>query len=77
MQLIMSSETATSISDDEVVALARNILRQSREDIDQRAGQTTSELQPQQPGITIDLGHKNIVRLPDEVIDVIRAEIER
>ncbi|KAF2280625.1 cell morphogenesis protein-like protein Sog2 [Westerdykella ornata] len=73
----MSSETATSISDEEVVALAQNILRQSREDIDQRAGQTTSELQQQQPGITIDLGHKNIVKLPDEVIDVIRAEIER
>jgi hypothetical protein len=73
----MSNGTPTAISDDEVVALAQQILRQSREDIDQRAEQAPRELQQQQPGITIDLGHKNIVRLPDEVIDVIRAEIER
>jgi Leucine-rich repeat (LRR) protein len=73
----MSNDTPAPISDDEVVALARQILRQSREDIGQRAEQTPRELQQQQPGITIDLGHKNIVRLPDEVIDVIRAEIER
>jgi hypothetical protein len=74
---MMSNDTPTPISDDEVVALARQILLQSREDIDQRTEQAPRELQQQQPGITIDLGHKNIVRLPDEVIDVIRAEIER
>lgn len=75
--LKMSNDAPKPISDDEVVALAQQILRQSRVDIDQRAEQTPREVQQQQPGITIDLGHKNIVRLPDEVINVIRAEIER
>lgn len=76
----MSNDVPTPISDDEVVALARAAITQSRDDITQRAADTTQaprELQQQQPGITIDLGHKGIVRLPDEVIDVIRTEIER
>ncbi|KAH7359997.1 cell morphogenesis protein-like protein Sog2 [Pyrenochaeta sp. MPI-SDFR-AT-0127] len=74
----MSNDAPTPISDDEVVALAKAAFEHSRQDITHRTASDTAprELQ-QQPGITIDLGHKNIARLPDEVIDVIRAEIER
>jgi hypothetical protein len=78
----MSNDTPTPISDEEVVALAKAAFSQSHEDITQRAQADNNpngprELQQQQPGITIDLGHKSIARLPDEVIDVIRVEIER
>lgn len=76
----MSNDVPTPISDDDVVALAKAAFEQSRDDITHRAAETPSaqrDLQSQQPGITIDLGHKSIARLPDEVIDVIRAEIER
>lgn len=73
----MSNDTPVPISDDEVVALAKAAINHSRTDISQRGPDAPRELQQQQPGITIDLGHKNIARLPDEVIDVIRAEIER
>ena len=76
----MSNDAPSPISDDEVVALAKAAFEQSRDDINHRAAETPNaapNLQSQQPGITIDLGHKNIARLPDEVIDVIRAEIER
>jgi len=79
----MSNDTPTPISDDDVVALAKAAFEQSRDDITHRAAEAPNaprdlqSQQPQQPGITIDLGHKNIARLPDEVIDVIRAEIER
>jgi hypothetical protein len=74
----MSNDAPTPISDDEVVALTKAAFEHSRQDISHRAAaETPRELQQQQPGITIDLGHKNIARLPDEVIDVIRAEIER
>ncbi|KAF2848931.1 cell morphogenesis protein-like protein Sog2 [Plenodomus tracheiphilus IPT5] len=74
----MSNDAPTPISDDEVVALTKAAFEHSRQDIGHRAAADTTprELQ-QQPGITIDLGHKNIARLPDEVIDVIRTEIER
>ncbi|KAF2196484.1 hypothetical protein GQ43DRAFT_405030 [Delitschia confertaspora ATCC 74209] len=69
----------TPITDDEVVALARAAIDQSREDISQRAVSDTPEVPraSQQPGITIDLSHRFIARLPEEVIDVIRTEIER
>ncbi|KAH7125335.1 RAM signaling pathway protein-domain-containing protein [Dendryphion nanum] len=75
------SNDAAPPSDEQVVALAKAAIAQSREDINHRAiaDQPARDLQQQQqqPGITIDLGHNSIVRLPDEVIDVIRAEIER
>lgn len=74
----MSNDAPTPISDEEVVALTKAAFEHSRQDINHRAAaETPRELQQQQPGITIDLGHKNIARLPDEVIDVIRTEIER
>jgi hypothetical protein len=77
----MSNDVPKPISDDEVVALAKAAFEHSRQDLTHRAAaETPRELQQQQqqqPGITIDLGHKNIARLPDEVIDVIRDEIER
>ena len=72
----MSNDQAP-ISDEEVVALAKAAFVQSREDISHRDPGAREQLQQQQPGITIDLGHKGIARLPDEVIDVIRVEIER
>jgi hypothetical protein len=73
----MSNDAPPPISDDEVVALAKAAFNHSRSDLRAAAESAPREVQQQQPGITIDLGHKNISRLPDEVIDVIRAEIER
>ncbi|KAF2013774.1 hypothetical protein BU24DRAFT_350289 [Aaosphaeria arxii CBS 175.79] len=76
----MSNDSTNPVSDEQVLALAKAAISQSRDDINQRAVADTGpprELQQQQPGITIDLGHNGITHLPDEVIDVIRAEIER
>jgi hypothetical protein len=55
------------ISDEGIVALAKAAIELSRDDVAAGRGRY----------ITIDLGHKNIARLPDEVIDIIRAGIER
>ncbi|KAF2872433.1 RAM signaling pathway protein-domain-containing protein [Massariosphaeria phaeospora] len=68
----MSNDAVGPVSDDEVVALTKAAIEQSRD-----ALAAVDAPQVQQPGITIDLGHKNITRLPDEVVDVIRADIER
>jgi hypothetical protein len=64
----------SSISDSELVALARREIEASRE---ARRNAGTADTKEVQPGITIDLCHKNIQRLPEEVIDVIKDEIER
>lgn len=74
---IMSNDAPLPISDAEVIKLAKGAFEHSRSDLRAAAESAPRELQQQQPGITIDLGHKNISRLPDEVIDVIMAEIER
>ncbi|KAF2004936.1 cell morphogenesis protein-like protein Sog2 [Amniculicola lignicola CBS 123094] len=69
----MSNDT---VADDDasrrILTLARQAIEASRDDISQL--QAPRELKN---GITLDLGHNGITQLPDEVIDVIRAEIER
>jgi hypothetical protein len=55
---------------EEVVSLARAAISSSREQ--SRRGDDASS-----SGITVDLTHRNIARLPDEVIDIIKDEIER
>ena len=70
------SGTGQQPSDDEVIAFARDAIEASREESRRgRDGVLSTDLQ--QPGVTVDLGHRNIVRLPDEVIDIIKQEIER
>ena len=68
--------TGQQPSDDEVIDFAREAIEASREESRRgRDGVLSTDLQ--QPGVTVDLGHRNIVRLPDEVIDIIKQEIER
>jgi len=68
-----SGQTPT---DDEVIAMAREAIEVSRDEMRRgRDGVVSNDLQ--QPGVTVDLGHRNITRLPDEVIDIIKVEIER
>jgi len=91
----MSLDTATPMSDADVLALTKAAFEHARQDMGHRAAAEPTAAreqhaphqpppqppppppQQQQPGITIDLGHQNIARLPDDVIDVIRSEIER
>jgi hypothetical protein len=61
---------AHQITDEDVVKLARAAMEPSRR---VEAGGAL----PSGEGITLDLTHKNIKRLPDEVIDIIKDEIER
>jgi hypothetical protein len=58
------------VTTEDVVSLARAAISSSREE-SRRADDVSSS------GITVDLTHKNIARLPDEVIDIIKDEIER
>ena len=58
------------VTTEDVVSLARAAIGASR-DASRRADDTSTS------GITVDLTHKNITRLPDEVIDIIKDEIGR
>ncbi|KAF2417657.1 hypothetical protein EJ08DRAFT_654477 [Tothia fuscella] len=61
-----------AVSEEDVIKLARAAM-----DLSRRVDDGSSPPEGQQPGITVDLTHKNITRLPDEVIDIIKDEIER
>jgi hypothetical protein len=83
----MSDDLALSLpkahlSTEEIISIAREaIAREASRDIVRRNAQPipldTQQGTLQRPGVTLDLGHKKLVNLPDEIIDIIKDEIER
>ncbi len=69
-----SMTVCPTLSSAEVIALAKDALRSALEE-NATNGMGSKELKP--PGITIDMSHQNIMTFPDEVIDIIKNEIER
>lgn len=63
--------------DEEIIALAKDAIEASREETRRSADNDGAAKDLQQPGATIDLGHKNILNFPDEVVEIIKDEIER
>jgi hypothetical protein len=47
------------------------------EDNRRKAVDTAAVSNELRPGVTIDLSHKQIQRFPDEVVDIIKNELER
>jgi hypothetical protein len=70
------SHSQSQLSPEDIISLAREAIEASRDEV-RRSGEGVASTELQQPGVTVDLGHKNIVRLPEEVIDIIKDEIER
>ncbi|KAK7565947.1 RAM signaling pathway protein-domain-containing protein [Phyllosticta paracitricarpa] len=73
------NEDRPPLQDDEVIFLARKAIAQAREETPRRNDPDPDVVAKdlQQPGVTIDLGHHSIKRLPDDVVDIIKADIER
>jgi hypothetical protein len=67
----------TSISASEVVALAREAMRNALEENQTKAAETSGVSNELKPGVTIDLSHKQIQKFPEEVVDIIKNELER
>ena len=70
------------LSSEDIVSLAREVIaREASRDVIRRntnpKPSDVSQSGVQRPGVTVDFGHKRIVNLPDEVIDIIKDEIER
>lgn len=69
--------TQIPISAAEVVLLAKEAMRNALEENQSKAGGTTGMTNELKPGITIDMSQKNIERFPEEVVDIIKSELER
>ncbi|KAH0543838.1 hypothetical protein FGG08_001877 [Glutinoglossum americanum] len=75
---IRYAPTQPGISASQVVVLAEEAMKAAREETQRSvAGGDAVVNGDLKPGVTIDLGHKYIARIPDEMVDIIKDEIER
>jgi len=75
---ISSSLPGTApISAGQVVALAREAMWNALDENQTKVADASDVSSELKPGVTIDLSHKSIQRFPEEVVDIIKNELER
>lgn len=72
-----SMNTQLPISAAQVVQLAKEAMKNALEENQTKAAEASGVSNELKPGVTIDLSHKNIQKFPDEVVDIIKTELER
>ena len=72
-----SLSASAPIAASQVIALAREAMKEALRHTDQQAGDGNDVSNELKPGLTIDLSRKNIQKLPDEVVDIIMNKLER
>lgn len=65
------------LSASEVIELAKEAMEIALYENETKAAEAYSVSNELKPGITIDLSHKVIQRFPEEVVDIIKHELER
>ncbi|KAK5656264.1 hypothetical protein OQA88_5027 [Cercophora sp. LCS_1] len=71
-----SLSTLAPVSSSQVLALAREAMRVAHEN-EAKAAEASGVSDNLKPGLTIDLSRKRIETLPDEIVDIIKDELER
>lgn len=61
----------------QVIALARDAMQSALHENESQAAEASAVSNELKPGVTIDLSRKGIQKLPDEVVDIIKNELER
>lgn len=72
-----SLSSQVPISAGQFIALARVAMKNALEENETKAAETSGVSNELKPGVTIDLSYKKIQKFPDEVVDIIKSEIER
>ena len=65
------------ITTSQVIAIAREAMWKALDENQTQAAEASAVSTDLKPGLTINLSHKNIRELPDEVVDEIKHELER
>lgn len=65
------------LSAGQVIALAKEAMNNALQENETQAAEASGVSTELKPGVTIDLSRKNIQALPDEVVDIIKNELER
>jgi hypothetical protein len=72
-----SLSSQTPIMASQVIDLAKEAMKNALEENQTKAAEASGVSNELKPGVTIDLSHKNIQNFPDEVVDIIKNELER
>lgn len=72
-----SLSSQAPISVEKVVSLARDAMKVALDENQNKAAEASGVSNELKPGMTIDLSHKNIQKFPEEVVDIIKNELER
>lgn len=72
-----SLSAQTPIMASQVIDLAKEAMKNALEENETKAAEASGVSNELKPGVTIDLSHKNIQNFPDEVVDIIKNELER
>ncbi|KAI0385395.1 RAM signaling pathway protein-domain-containing protein [Hypomontagnella monticulosa] len=75
--MLSAAATTAPLSPKQVIALAREAMNDALQENETQAAEASGVSTELKPGITIDLSRKNIQALPDEVVDIIKNELER
>ncbi|KAI1493114.1 RAM signaling pathway protein [Biscogniauxia mediterranea] len=73
----LSATTSAPLSSAQVIALAREAMNSALQDNESQAAEASGVSNELRPGVTIDLSRMSIQSLPDEVVDIIKNELER
>jgi hypothetical protein len=68
---------ASTISVEETIELAANAVEAGRRETPRSLAGSEEVSDAVTPKLTIDLGHSNIARIPEPVVDLIKDEVER
>ena len=65
------------ISTSQVITLAREAMKNALDEHKTQAAEASDVRDEMKPGVTVDLSHKQIQKFPEEVVDIIKNELER
>ncbi|ROW00620.1 hypothetical protein VSDG_03243 [Cytospora chrysosperma] len=65
------------IAANQVIVLAKEAMKKALEENESQAGEASVVSSELKAGVTVNLSHKNIQKLPEEVVDIIKDQLER
>lgn len=69
--------SSAPIAASQVIVLAREAMKKAVEENENQAAEASGVSNDLKPGVTVNLSHKNIQKLPEEVVDLIKDQLER
>ena len=73
----LNLSASAPLSAGQVISLAKEAMKVALDENETQVAEASGVSNDLRPGLTIDLSRKNIQKLPEEVVDIIKNELER